>query len=460
MGQKHETNSQRYTRQITEDFLRERCRIGQMTPELLLIFADGQPEILGRVAAGLSQVAPGDPDLSIIHAMFHGLKRSKTGSVSATGPGKGKKPVHSVPLEDVPETLLEVINGSTYKTRLRKDLTYALREILGAARRANLQEDVNHDAISAYLSELEKRVLSAKTVKRKVQDVQRLGRLLHLDDTTQNIIYNEYRAADLAAKHAPSQRHAAFRAAPLSPLDYARLAHCASKEAFATPGNRQTVQRLFITAAALSLLSFIPERVSDILGLVIGKDVKRDARGWSSEYFSRKTDVDRTFDYLPDQLTPFLDDLILLGAEPGAQGRDLARLYQQRASWQSPLFARTDLRKAYSPVRIFELIKERTGHGPHAARKAMTDYLAEIGAVPENVLDLLGHRQIATSQKHYAVRADAHRRKRTLGIVDRLREDLSTGGAFRLPTGRLVDLDKISRELDQTGAATCVAGSD
>lgn len=450
MEQMPESNSQRYTRQVTEEFLAERSRIEQMTPELLLIFADGTPEILRRVAAGLAKVSPGDPDLPIIHAVYHQLAHSSPTSSGRAGPGKGRKPVYSLPLAEVPERFLNRIGNSHYGDRLRQDLTYALREVLGAARRSGVTEELTRDALSAYLSELETRDISAKTLKRKLQDVRRLGELFDLEASVRRLIENEFRAADLAAKNEPSKRHAAFRAAPLSPLDYARLAHSTSKEAFATTGNRQTVQRLFITAAALSLLSFIPERVADILGLVVGKDVTRDARGWSSEYFSRKSAVDRTFSYLPNQLTPYLDDLILLGAAPGSRGRDLARLYKHRVALRSPLFARINLAEAYSKVRIFELTKERSGHGPHAARNAMTDYLAEIGAAPEDVLDLLGHRQITTSQKHYAVRAEAHQRKRTLGIIDRFREDLSADGAFRLRTGGLIDLDKISRELDQT----------
>lgn len=458
MRQNSDSKSLRYTRQLTEDFLSERSKVGQMTPELLLIFADGAPEILKRVAAGLAKIAPGDPDLPIIHAIYHQMTRTSPSAFRTSGPGKGRKPVHSIPLEDVPAKLLARIASTTDKERRRRDLTYTLREVLGAARRAGLHEAVSREALSAYMSELEMRDITATTLQGKIETVRHLGDLFHFDASTRAIIDNEYRAATLAAKREPSKRHAAFRAAPLSPLDYARLAHSTSKEAFATTGNRQTVQKLFITAAALALLSFIPERVSDILGAVIGKDVTRDARGWSSSYFSRKTNVDRTFDYLPDQLTPYLDDLILLGSDPGAGGRDLARLYKHRVASLSPLFARTNLVTAYSKVRIFELAKERSGHGPHAARNAMTDYLAEIGAAPEDVLDLLGHKSIETSRKHYAVRAEAHQRKRTLQVVNHLRADLSTEGTFRLPTGRMIDLNRISQELDQTAARKFFGG--
>lgn len=438
-----------YRQRLTQDFMVQRDQLGQMTPELLMIFANGQINILIGLASGLRIAAPGSSDLPMIHAAINDMRQSAPDGRYAGGPGKGKAQIYSIPLQDVPLPLMTVIQTSDYGPRLRKDLTYVLREILGATRRANLSEELNHEALTAYRAELDVRGISAKTLERKLLDVKRLGYLFKLNSETQKIIIYEYRSAKLEAVHEPSKRHTAFRENPLSPLDYARMARIVSKEAFATEGNRQTVQRLFMTAGVLSLLSFIPERISDILGAVIGKDVMRDAQGWSSEYFSRKTGVDRSFEYLPDQMTPYLDDLILLGAEPGPRGGDLARLYLHRVSLESPLFARTDLRRAYSPNRIFELIKERTGHGPNAARKAMTDYLAEIGGTPEDVLDLLGHKRIATSETHYAVRAAAIRRKRTLSEIDFLRQDLANAGTFRLPTGRLVDLEKICRDLDR-----------
>ena len=427
----------------------QRDQIGQMTQELLLIFADGQVEILKRVASGMRSVAPADPDLPIIHATIHEMQKSTGPGRYSGGPGKGKKPIYSIPLEDVPQPLLNAVHASKYKTRLRADLVFVLREVLGAARRAGLPEEINLEVLAAYSAELDVREISAKSLERKIMDVKRLGQIFKLGDELRGFIANEHCAARLSAAHESSKRHADFRENPLSPLDYARMAREVSKEAYATEGNRQTVQRLFMTSGVLSLLSFIPERVSDFLNAVVGKDVIRDAQGWSSEYSSRKTGVDRTFGYLPDQMTPYLDDLILLGAKPGPQGRDLARLYLHRVSMNSPLFARTDLRRAYSPGRIFELVKERTGHGPHAARKAMTDYIAEIGGTPNDVLDLLGHKRIATSETHYAVRATAIRRKKTLSLIDELRRELSIDSTFRLPSGRLIDLDKIAHDLDR-----------
>jgi hypothetical protein len=436
-----------YTAQLLSDYLSVRKEIDHITPDLLRMFAQGNSEILERVAAGLSASFPGHYDLPIIYSVIHEIKVPEK---TINGPGKGRPPVIFIPYEDVPEGLLAVIHESHYSTRSQQNLIDALREILGAAQRAGLEAALNHETLSALRNELYEREGSPKTIAIKIERWKALGRLFDLPEETMTILDNEYRAAKLEAETEPSKMHLAFRENPVSPLDYARHARVVSEEAYESEGNRQTIHRLFITAAALSLLSFIPERVSDILKLKVGVEVTRDARGWSSEYFSNKTDQDRSVEYLPDQLTPYLDDLILLGADPGPQGRNLLHLYRHRVQTDSPLFARTDLRRSYSRGRIFELVQERTGHGPHAARKSMTDYMAEIGGTPEQVMDLLGHRRISTAVKHYSISAETIRRTRTLGDIKNLREELARDRTFRLPNGKLIDLNRIARDLDRS----------
>jgi hypothetical protein len=441
------SNSRLYTRQVLAEYLSIRKDLDQITPELLRLFAQGSSDILGRVAAGLAESSPGHPDLPIIYSVIHEIKTPKK---TTTGPGKGRKPVISIPYDEVSEDLLVVIHQSHYPTRSQKNLINDLREILGAARRAGLEETLNHDSLSALRNELYERGGSPKTISIKIERWKALGRLFGLPEETMKILDNELRAAKLEADVEPSKMYLAFRENPVSPLDYARFARVVSEEAYASKGNRQTIHRLFTTAAALSLLSFIPERVSDILKLTVGVEVTRDARGWSSAYFSNKTEEDRTVEYLPDQLTPYLDDLILLGADPGQHGQNLLHLYKHRVTMRSPLFARINLIEAYSPGRIFELTKERTGHGPNAARKSMTDYMAEIGGTPQQVMDMLGHRRISTSEKHYAVFAQTIRRTRTLKEINTLREELARDRTFRLPNGKLIDLTRIARDLDRS----------
>lgn len=441
------SNSPLYTRQVLGEYLSIRKDLDHITPDLLRLFAQGNSEILERVAAGLSESSPRHPDLPIIYSVIHEIKAPEN---NTTGPGKGRKPVIAIPYGDVSEDLLAVIHQSHYSPRSQKNLINALREILGAARRAGLEETLNHDSLSALRDELYEKEDSPQTIEIKIGRWKALGRLFSLPEETMTILDHEYRAARLEAETEPSKMHHAFRENPVSPLDYARFARVVSEEAYESEGNRQTIHRLFVTAAALSLLSFLPERISDILKLTVGVEVTRDALGWSSEYFSNKTEENRSVGYLPDQLTPYLDDLILFGAAPGPQGQTLLQLYRHRVETRSPLFARTDLRRSYSSGRIFELVKERTGHGPHAARKSITDYMAKIGGTPEQVMDLLGHRRISTAVEHYSVFAETIRRTRTLGEIKNLREELARDRTFRLPNGKLIDLNRIAQDLDRS----------
>ncbi len=437
------------TKRMLDQYLAVRGAIEHVTVEFLLAFADGSWDVLARVARGLRRVSPGHADLPMLHFAINELKRSAAQSNARSGPGKGRKPTVMVPMTDVPPEVLTKIRASNFSPRTKEDTTNTLRAILGAARRAGLPEIFSKESLAAFRSELDGRSLSAQTIGIQMEACARIATLCGLDLQTLAQISNERKAAKLQAAKAPSLRYTTFRAAPLTALDYARAARVASEEAFSCTGSQQSVHMLFLTAAALALFSFIPERVSDILKLVVGVNVIRDTRGWSSEYFSSKTKEDRSVAYLPDQLTPYLDDLMLLGADPGLHGRNLLHLYQHRVSLGSPLFARTDLRRPYSGTRVFEWMQMRTGHGPHAARKAMTDYQVDIGGTREEIMDLLGHRRAATSDKHYEVRAKAIRRKRTAEAIGQLRARLVESEKLRLPSGRLIDFAKINRDLDR-----------
>lgn len=80
----------------------------------------------------------------------------------------------------------------------------------------------------------------------------------------------------------------------------------------------------------------------------------------------------------------------------------------------------------------------------------MTDHMAEIGGTPQQVMDLLGHRRISTSVKHYSVFAEKIRRTRTLGQIKNIREELARDRRFRLPNGKLIDLNRIAKDLDRS----------
>jgi integrase len=208
---------------------------------------------------------------------------------------------------------------------------------------------------------------------------------------------------------------------------------------------RQTIHRLYITAGLLALLSYLPERRGDIVNLVIGKSVVRDAFGWSLRKKSNKTGAVRDTCNLPETLTPYLDDLVLLGADPGVRSENLMVMIDQRVQIQSPLFARIDLIRPYSGTRLFEFVKDKTGHGPHAFRKAATDDLIALDASKGQIMEHLGHSNPETSRKYYEGLGPRIRREAAGKKLSVARNE--TSSKIVTSTGRSFDLKAINESL-------------
>lgn len=327
-----------------------------------------------------------------------------------------------------------------------------MRQIYGAARRAGTTEVFDRPALVAFRQELDDRDLTARSIGVAMKDCLCLREALGAEQYLAVLIRRELNAALLRATEEPSVRKEAFRANPVTPIELARKASEVSCMAYACTAGRQTRHRLFLTAAVLAYLSWMPDRVGDLQRLVIGREIIRTNRGWSIGFLAGKTGFEMGIPTLPDEFTPFLDDLILLGADPGIGEEVLHELYRQRVAMQSPLFARTNLRKAYSSGRIFEWIKSETGHGPHAFRKSMADYCAEIGLSVEDTMLMLGHQRREITEKYYEVHANITRRAKTQKSLSTLRQTpCDTDESFRTPSGRLVDVAKINKSLSRNG---------
>jgi hypothetical protein len=429
------------------NYLSLRTALPLITIEMIEVFAEGSLETVESLARMLKLICPEHGDLPLIHAAAARLGCGL--AVSFGGPGKGRSRQWSIPLGEVPASMLDEIDRMDVSEKKRRDTLFTLRQIFGAARRAALPEVLDRAALTAFRRELDLRDLKARTIVTELVNCGRLAKCFDSDPDIHRLLRVEIRAAELQAASEASKRHLDFRMAPVTPIDYARQAHAVLTEARDSKLSRQSRQHRHVTAAILAFLSVMPERISDLVKMIFGRDLIRDAGGWRSDLFSNKTDQDRSFARLPAELTPYLDALILLGADPGPQDAVLWRLYHQRVAMGSPVFARIDLCRPYSPNRIFELVKARTGHGPHAARKAMADYLPELDAPMAEVLALLGHRSVGTTQKHYEIHAARSRRSRSLERLSRLRSEQNGEGDFRTPSGRLVEPFRLNRRLRQ-----------
>lgn len=429
-----------------QDHLALRKALPVYTIEVAQRFANGRLCVLECVSSMIQMLDPTNGELPVLYAAAHAIRRNNT--QPSQGPGKGRSPVWSVPLEDVPEHEIALIMKWCGSIKRRQEMIYTLRQVYGAARRAGSPEVFDMAALTAFRLELSTRGLRAKSIAIAMDNCLRIGNQIGMEEGLSVLIRNEMNSEKQKASRQPSKRRSDYRSNPVTPLDYARKARKVSMEAHASTAGRQTRHRLFVTAGLLAFLSWMPDRISDVLGLVVGRDISRDKKGWQLEYHAQKTGHDMALPSLPAMLTPYLDDLILFGADPGFGGEVLDQLYRQRKVMKSPLFARVGLHEAYSPIRVFQLIKAETGHGPHAARKSISDYCAEVRMPIEDAMALLGHSSRKTTEEHYEVFADRHRRAHTQEKLTGLRGELADKeDAFRTPGGKLIDITRINARL-------------
>lgn len=441
----HQAGWNKYYIEILEEYIEARTKVVVLNIEVAWKFADGRPQILERLARMISLVEPGSPDITILYAAIH-HKKSGKGS-DRNGPGRGNAPVYSIPLEEVPRAYRDKIMCEDVSHNVHVMLLERLREIFGAARRAGVEESLNAAAFAAFGREVHGRELTPSTVAKKMKDAKRLAKLFELDASLIEPIHNELMAARRRISKEPRVRHVAFRANPVAPWDYAIQAVEASHEARQPGLRRPSRHKLITTAALLAVYTVSAERISDLLGLVVGKSAQRDEEGWLLDFITQKGARHRSALRLPPEVTPYLDDLILLGASPGVDGSVLTKLYRERAAIGSPLFARSNWKNAYGNVSVYTFFKERTGHGPHASRKAMADHLAAAGLGEEHVLEILGHQDIQVSRDAYEMFADRARRARTHEALSEAQKERAKYGSIRTPAGQLVDPARIAARL-------------
>ncbi len=422
---------------VLEKYLKLRPSIHVVTRDILDIFVAGEYSRVDRLSRAMTKVDPSHPDLPVIYAVKRDLAKRKRKAEGLCE--KGSKPRLSIPAEEVPEEYRELIQ-SFKEGRTRENHLLTLRRILGAARRADLPERVNQESIVAFRREITS--LAPMTGHSYMSETRAIAEALSLDPILIEQLDAECLHFAYRAEQEGSIRQKAFRANPVTPLLYAEQALAAYQEAMQVGIGRQTQHKLFTVAGMLSFLSYDPERLSDFCAFRLGENIFLDPFGWHSDFLSSKTSEDRGVPYFPKILNEFLNDLILLGADPSPD--NLHRLYAQRAAYRGPLFATTDLVTGYGKGHLSTLIKERTGHGTHAARKAMTDYIVRNGGSIQDVMDMLGHRSPETAKQAYEVFAPQFRREKASAALSSIREADAKKGPRRNPaTGRLVDPRKI-----------------
>ena len=119
---------------------------------------------------------------------------------------------------------------------------------------------------------------------------------------------------------------------------------------------------LALHASALALAVAAPLRIGDLARFRIGKEICRDATGWSIRIKTQKTGSDDERSELWPELTEFLDALITLEAPGG----DLWIGYDAR--YGTPLFSRDGGTTGLTPDWISDVWYEHIGTGEHIVR--------------------------------------------------------------------------------------------
>ena len=312
----------------------------------------------------------------------------------------------SVPFEELPDAWREVLDASRGGKRARghklapksvDNMATAARQLVWAARKAGLPDEISLETIQAYDLALESRearaqdgVLTTREVRASscailFTSLRALGVRLGLEeavlaDLRDLVGYYERRArGDVKIKE--------DRLADLP--DLGRIfdhANALLDEAAGVTDRRRKVT-LYVDAAALAFLSIIPLRNQDTV-LVWGKHIKwigdddpedwglgdrKEALGYYLDLRTSKTDAALTGPLAPI-LTPFLDALILRGQDE----RLLPELREEAMGTRAPVFPTTN-GKLRSARRLSARWRVHLGTGSIISRTRIHTLLGALG---------------------------------------------------------------------------------
>ena len=205
----------------------------------------------------------------------------------------------------------------------------------------------------------------------------------------------ETRLAGLGRK----RKDCKLAAAPLTVGDCWLAAEVAACEAEgAVPGTR-THMRLRLEAAALALGVAAPLRIGDLHRLRVGRELARDAAGWSLDLRTRKTSGEYEA-RLWDEVTPVLDAVL----EADAPGGELWSGYDARQG--THFFSADGGETGLSADWLSDVWEARLGSGAHMIRTLWHDHALRMGSETDvwMALALCGHADGRTAE-HYRTRA-------------------------------------------------------
>lgn len=385
---------------------------------------DGSEASVRALTGAMRRIDPEDPDLPVLERLGRRLHMEKTAAARGDAPRKGpggSTATISVPRDALPAPILAVIDDMhapadrerrPWAEETVKNVLKPVRQVLAVAEAEALPREVSAETVAAWIRRLDARAVSARTRAAYLHGLVLYAERAGLDPELVSNLKAERGYYDTRARQDVKHKERVLAKTGLKLDDVWQAAQAMRETARAEAGVHR--QSRYLASAALAVLSMLPWRARDLLGLELGRSVWRADGVWLFDFAQSKTGKEEagTFDA---SLTPFLDDAILFGADPEA----FDDLYFDREL--RPLFCHADgSPRGYS--WLYAQVCQVLSCGSHIARTLMHDHWAEEAAQgradPLMALYLCGQRDPATAPAYEFSSATARLRAGVAQVVD------------------------------------------
>lgn len=349
---------------------------GVIVPDDEDFLSFGSVWTLDRLRRDLEQYAP--EQIGPLRVLVSDLYRSRRKSL-ATGKPHGKKCKLSIPREDLRDDWKKALatmcdERALYDAGLKLDdgpippvaqmtqsIEYTLRALSKVCLDAGREPDLTKATVRLLLQRQEARGLTARGLSIP------LGRLA---------IFARYRGRKKLAKRLTAlskdytkrarlekkQKYIWLEQNPTTVGDVWQKAEDLLAESRAMPlrAPRRYLQALHAAVLALSVNA--PLRISDLHRFRLGTEITRSSEGWSLEIGTQKTGYEYEIQQIWPEITPFLDELILLDAPGG----DFWAEYDRRQG--TPLFSQDRGKTGPEAIWISDVYYKHIGTGAHIIR--------------------------------------------------------------------------------------------
>lgn len=387
---------------------------GTATPDTDDFASFGSLSTLERLRAELAMRAP--HHCGPLTRVISDLKRVKTkreGS-KATGAPRGVPPALSIPAGDlrldwrrtieemrtrrdaIDQGMVDVGAESPPAASQIRAIEYTLRSVSKVCVDHDRMPEIELDMIEAWVA---RQTAGGQGETGIGMQLRQIVRFLRYRAEKKSLRRRLTREAARLARIARLKRKRKHEWLLQNPTDIGKVWSCAERlladSRAMAPGTARRYLRA-LHAAALALPVAAPLRIGDLSRLRIGREIVRDANGWALTTRTRKTGGDYDRPELWPELTPYLDELLILEAPGG----DLWTGYDRRTG--TPLFSRDGGESAMTADWISDVWYEHIGIGEHIVR-TLWHQLAYDSDVDRTwmALALCGQSSVHTSKEYH-----------------------------------------------------------